>query len=339
MMNFPESGNLYPILFEPIYQRRLWGGTLLKRILDRPLPPTAPGEDPVGESWEVSDRDDAQSKVTNGPLAGCTLGELADHYGAALLGGHCPPGRFPLLVKLIDAGERLSLQVHPDEAYCRAAQDGSEPKTELWYILGCDPQGEILAGLSPRATRDQLGKMLTSPQAAELLQRFPSHPGDSYFIQAGTVHAIGGGNLILEIQQNSDTTFRISDWGRVGLDGKPRQLHLEQGLRAVSFANHVAPRIPAAVGETGFNRKLPLVERHCFTIDQLRLVEEYPEHTGGLSGSFHLLSVVRGAVSVALPGRDPVRLDVGMTGLVPAAAGAYRIVPEGRATVLKTYLK
>ena len=339
MMNFPDSGNLYLFLFEPLYQRRLWGGHLLKDILGRALPATAPGQDPVGESWEVSDRDDAQSKVVNGPLAGCGLSELVRHYGAALLGGNCPPGRFPLLVKLIDAGERLSLQVHPDEAYCRAAQDGSEPKTELWYIVGHEPHGEILAGLSPRATRDQLAKMLTSPQAAELLQRFPSHAGDSYFIQAGTVHAIGGGNLILEIQQNSDTTFRISDWGRVGLDGKPRQLHLEQGLRAIGFANHVAPRIPAAVGETAFNRKLPLVERHCFAIDQLRLVDEFPDHTGGLSGSFHLLSVVRGAVSVMLPGREPVRLGVGMTGLMPAAAGAYRIVPEGRATVLKTHLK
>ena len=338
-MSFPEPGTLYPLLFEPIYQRRIWGGTLLPRVLGRKLPATAPGEAPVGESWEISDRDDAQSKVVNGALAGRELGELVRHYGQSLLGGKWRGGRFPLLVKLIDAGERLSLQVHPDEDYCRAARDGSEPKTEMWYIVGCEPYGEILAGLTARATRDQLVKELASPQVAELLQRFPSQVGDSYFIQAGTVHAIGAGNLILEIQQNSDTTFRVSDWGRVGLDGKPRQLHVEQGLRAIGFANRVAPRIPAAVGETGFNRKLPLVDRFCFKTDCLRLVEEFPDHTGGVAGSFHLLSAVRGEAAVVAPGRETVRLAPGVSTLVPAALGAYRIVPEGRATILKTCLK
>ncbi len=340
-MRLPEAGSLYPLMFQPIYQRRIWGGSLLARVLGRELPPTVADEDPIGESWELADRGDAQSKVANGPLAGCELGALVRHYGQALLGANWDGARFPLLVKLIDAGERLSLQVHPDEAYCRANRDGSEPKTEMWYIVGCEPYGEILAGLTPRATRDLLVKELDSPRVAELLQRFPSQIGDSYFIQAGTVHAIGAGNLIFEIQQNSDTTFRVSDWGRVGQDGKPRQLHIEQGIRAIGFSNRVVPRIPAVVGETNFNRKIPLVDRHCFRVDCLRLVEAFPDHTGNLAGSFHLLTAARGSIRIELPGREDagVTLPTGGSALLPAALGAYRIIPDGHVAVLKTYLK
>ncbi len=338
MTKFIDSGALYLLRFAPVYKRRMWGGSLLARTTARELPETAPDQDPVGESWEVTDRDDAQSVVLDGALAGATLGSLVEHYGQSLLGAHWHGGRFPLLVKLIDAGTRLSLQVHPDESYCAEYQDGSEPKTEMWYIVACEPHGEILAGLTPRATRDQLVEELTSPRAADLLQRFPSQAGDSYFIQAGTVHAIGAGNLIFEIQQNSDTTFRISDWGRVGLDGKPRQLHMEQGIRAIGFANRISPRIPAVVGETRFNRKFPLVDRHCFKVDCLRLVEPYTDHTGGLSGSFHLLSVMKGRIRVAADGVPPVELALGESLLVPASRGGYRIESDGAATVLKTYL-
>jgi len=340
MSDFIEASELYFMQFKPLYMQRIWGGNLLQKTLNRSdMPKLEPNAEPIGESWEITDRSDAQSVVTDGPLAGKTMEELIRHYTQNLLGGLWKGGRFPLLVKFIDAGQRLSLQVHPDEAYCRTANDGAEPKTEMWYIADCEPHGEILAGLTPRATKDQLIASLASPQAADLLQRFPSHVGDSYFIQAGTVHAIGGGNLIFEIQQNSDTTYRISDWGRVDKNGKPRALHLEQGIKAIGFSNRVSRRIPAVIGETTFNRKFPLVDRHCFKVDCLRLVENQPENTGGVNGSFHLLSVMKGSIKLHRANGQTLTLEFGDSALVPAICGNYRIEPiNGPATVLKSYL-
>ena len=339
MGNFIDNDSLYFLQFKPIYMQRIWGGNLLQKKLNRELPPAGENDDPIGESWEVSDRSDAQSEIINGALAGKTLTEAVEHYGAALLGSLWQGPRFPLLVKFIDAGQRLSLQVHPDEDYCRAANDGSEPKTEMWYIADCEKHGEILAGLTIKATKDLLVEALNSPKAADLLQRFPSQVGDSYFIQAGTVHAIGAGNLIFEIQQNSDTTYRISDWGRVDKNGKPRTLHLEQGIKAIGFANRISPRIPAMIGETKFNRKFNLVDRHCFKVDCLRLVDSYPDNTGKHSDSFHLLSVMKGKVQLADSKGNQLTLGLGESALVPAVCGSYRIEPlDGSATVLKSYL-
>ncbi|MBE6366375.1 MAG: hypothetical protein E7052_00490 [Lentisphaerae bacterium] len=339
MGNFVDTNELYFLQFQPIYMQRIWGGKLLQKTLQRNIPEADSTADPIGESWEITDRDDAQSVVTTGALSGKTLRELIEYYGQNLLGGLWQGGRFPLLVKFIDAGQRLSLQVHPDENYCRSVNDGSEPKTEMWYIADCEAHGEILAGLTPRATRDQLVESLSTTRAADLLQRFPSHVGDSYFIQAGTVHAIGAGNLIFEIQQNSDTTFRISDWGRLDKNGQPRQLHLEQGLRAIGFANRISPRIPAVIGETAFNRKFPLVDRYCFKVDCLRVVEKHPDNTGKLSGSFHLLSVMKGKIRLTSGSGQTLTLQFGDSALVPAIMGNYTIEPlDGAATVLKSYL-
>ncbi len=340
MSNIVDSSNLYFLQFKPVYMQRIWGGNLLQKTLNRTdMPQLDDSAEPIGESWEITDRSDAQSVVTDGALAGKTLEELIAVYGQNLLGGLWQGGRFPLLVKFIDAGQRLSLQVHPDEEYCRKAKDGAEPKTEMWYIADCETHGEILAGLTPRTTRDQFIASLDSPKAADMLQRFPSQTGDSYFIQAGTVHAIGAGNLIFEIQQNSDTTYRISDWGRVDKNGKPRTLHLEQGIKAIGFSNRVSPRIPAVIGETKFNRKFPLVDRHCFKVDCLRLVETHFDNTGNLSGSFHLLSVMKGKVKLQGFNGKTLELGFGDSALVPAVCGNYQIEPiDGAATVLKSYL-
>ena len=340
MSNYPESRELYFLQFKPIYMQRIWGGELLAKKLNRTdLPQLNPNDDPIGESWEITDREDAQSVAVNGVLAGKTLRELIEHYNKDLLGYLHTGKSFPLLVKFIDAGQRLSLQVHPDEEYCRKNNDGAEPKTEMWYIADCEKHGEILAGLTARATRDLLVEKLSSPQAADLLQRFPSQVGDSYFIQAGTVHAIGAGNLIFEIQQNSDTTYRISDWGRVDKNGKPRTLHLEQGIKAIGFSNRMSPRIPAVTGETGFNRKFRIVDRHCFKVECLRLVEKYPDNTGNPGASFHLLSVMKGKALISAENKESVTLNFGDSVLVPANLGNYIIEPlDGNATVLKSFL-
>ena len=332
---WPDAEALYPLVFSPIYRERIWGGTLMREVLGREQPATAA---PIGESWEVSDRPDADSTVRNGALAGCTLHELLMHYGTALVGGTARPERFPLLVKLIDAGERLSLQVHPDEIACRSLP-GAEPKTEMWYIIAARRGACILAGLEPRATLVQTKALLDSPEVEQVLRRHPSVPGDGYFIPAGTLHAIGAGNLILEIQQNSDTTYRLSDWGRVDAQGRPRELHVEQGLASVHFTDRSNPRIAGAADTARHNRKFPLVKqcRH-FSVDDLRLADVWHDTTAS-GGGFHLLSCVGTPVAVKLNSGAETELKAGETALVPFACGAYRIEPaehDGTAAVIRT---
>ena len=219
MINF-DKDELYPLLFEPLYKEVMWGGTQLASKLNRPILSDGP---PIGEAWEICDREGFSSSVANGPLAGTTLHELVAGCGKEFVGHRFSGQYFPLLVKLIDAGKRLSLQVHPNEAACAKIGNGAEPKTEMWYIIAAERGAKIIAGLSGKSTRRQFVDNINSSDIEKLLQVFDSYPGDAYFINAGRVHAIGAGNLLLEIQQNSDTTYRISDWGRTDADGKPRK--------------------------------------------------------------------------------------------------------------------
>ena len=339
-MDFVTHDRLYPMKFIPIYQERMWGGTLMPEILRREVPA---GKEPIGESWELVDRDGEVSILENGPMAGATLHELLQNYGKALLGSKAPDSeRFPLLVKLIDAGDRLSLQVHPDENACREIGNGAEPKTEMWYIIAARKDAKILAGLQGRATKQKLISQMSSPAVEELLQVYPSQAGDAYFITSGTLHAIGGGNLILEIQQNSDTTYRVSDWGRVDANGKSRELHVDVGIKSINFMNRTSPRVAGVSGITNHNRKYDVVTT-CpfFTVNDLRLISTWNDDTLN-GGSFHLISAVNGPVVVGRSGDETrsVRLEAGESCLVPACFGKYEITPvnPGETTVIKTTL-
>lgn len=332
-----DNEQLYPLKFHPVYKERIWGGTLMGEHLGRSLPEHS---DPIGESWELVDRDDVASVVAEGTLAGWTLSELFQHYRCALAGEAAEKySRFPLLVKLIDAGERLSLQVHPDENACAELGNGAEPKTEMWYVIAARKGAKILAGLNPRSTRLQLMEKLDSPEVESQLQVYTSVPDDAYFIQSGTLHAIGAGNLILEIQQNSDTTYRISDWGRIGSDGKPRQLHREEGLKSICFTNRTSPRIPGVSVSASFNRKFEMVTM-CpfFKVTNLRLNSMWIDDTAP-GESFHLLSAVNGSVQVGQGDRMTV-INPGESTLVPACFGAYTVTPlqPGETVVIKTTL-
>ena len=222
-----------PIRFVPLYMERVWGGRELASRLGRVLP----GSHPIGEAWEVVDREEAQSVVSDGPLAGKTLHELWTQHRAHIFGPrHEQAGtRFPLLCKLLDARDRLSVQVHPPAAI--APQLGGEPKTEVWYFLACDPHSRIYAGLSAGTTPDSFERALANGTVEQCLHVLPTRSGDSIFIPSGRLHAIGEGNLIVEIQQNSDTTYRVFDWNRVGLDGRPRALHIEESIRSTDFTD------------------------------------------------------------------------------------------------------
>jgi mannose-6-phosphate isomerase len=227
--------------FEPLYQQRVWGGRALETDLGRNLPPA----EPIGESWEIVDRTEAQSIVAGGPHAGQSLRQLLRKYAADLMGPNWPADRpFPMLVKWLDCRERLSLQVHPPGAV--AAELGGEPKTENWYIAHTAPGAELIVGLKRGTTREQFERALGEQTVEQCVHHFRVAAGDSILVHSGQVHAIDAGNLILEIQQNSDTTYRVYDWGRVGLDGLPRQLHIPQSLRSIDWTDFEPAPVRAA---------------------------------------------------------------------------------------------
>lgn len=214
--------------FQPIYQERIWGGRSLATSLGRSLPVGHP----IGESWEIVDRPEAQSRVRNGPFAGQSLRSLIETQTAELMG---PDWRasapFPILVKWLDCHERLSLQVHPPAAV--AAELKGEAKTENWFVAHTAPGASLIVGLKRGVTRGQFEQAIGENTLENYVHRFPVAAGDSILVHSGRLHAIDAGNLILEIQQNSDTTYRVYDWGRVGLDGNPRQLHVREALKSI----------------------------------------------------------------------------------------------------------
>jgi mannose-6-phosphate isomerase len=231
-----------PIYFNPIAMDRVWGG----REFESRLGKTLPAGVPIGELWEVVDRDDAQSVTLSGEFQGLSLNDLWTHNRGEVFGKDyvsSPSKRFPLLVKLLDAREKLSVQVHPP-AHMAAGLKG-EPKTEVWYFLESDPQANIYAGLKQGVTRADFEQRLQQGGVEETLHEIPVKSGESIFIPSGRVHAIGGGNVIIEIQQNSDTTYRVFDWNRTGLDGKPRALHIAESMASIDF-NDFEPSVKSA---------------------------------------------------------------------------------------------
>ena len=227
--------------FQPLYQERVWGGRAFETTLGRRLP----ANDPIGESWEIVDRSEAQSIAEGGLLNGQSLRAILARYGADVMGPAWRVGPpFPILVKWLDCRERLSLQVHPPAAV--AGDLRGEPKTENWYIAQTASGAALIVGLRRGVTRAQFEAAVAANTVEQCVHRFPVAAGDSLLVHSGQVHAIDAGNLILEIQQNSDTTYRVYDWGRVGLDGLPRPLHLAQSLRSIDWTDFEPAPLRAA---------------------------------------------------------------------------------------------
>lgn len=219
-----------PVLFHPLYKERVWGGRAIETSLGRTLPPGQV----IGESWDLVDREDDQSVVRGADWDGFTLRQLIEREPEAVMGtGWNPASRFPILVKWLDCQQRLSLQVHPPAPV--APRLGGEPKTENWFVVRADPKASLIVGLKRGVTREAFEKALQEEKLETCVHRFPSRAGHSILVESGRLHAIDAGNLILEIQQNSDTTYRVYDWGRSGLDGKPRALHIEESLQSIDF--------------------------------------------------------------------------------------------------------
>lgn len=319
---------LYPLQFEPLLRRYIWGGRRLGAELGKPL---GDGDD-YAESWEICDHRADQSRVINGPLAGQTLHQLVAQHGADLLGRHHPQPRFPLLLKFLDARQKLSVQVHPNDEQAARLNPPDLGKTEAWIVLATDPRSRIYAGLRPGCDRTALKRAIAEGACEHCLHSFVPCVGDCVFIPAGTVHALGEGLLIAEIQQASDTTFRLFDWNRVGPDGKPRPLHIEQALEVIDFtAGPIGPQKPepAAAG-----RAERLVSCDKFVLDRWRCNQ--PQELGG-DDRCHIVAVLSGIANLESPWIAR-RLTKGDVVLLPAAAGAVRFDPHGGAELLDAYL-
>ena len=221
---------IYPYKFKPIYKQRIWGGQKLRDFFGKDIPPN----EKIGESWELSDLPKDKTIIVNGELAGKTLSQAIIDLPLEITGRGYFTGAFPLLIKLLDAQDVLSVQVHPDEQTCKLLGEG-EPKTECWYIISAEPGAVIYKGLKKGVTKSQFTQALMDGDVADLLEKIQVEAGQCHFLPAGTVHAIGAGLLIAEIQLPSDTTYRVFDWNRVDENGNPRQLHIKQAIESIHF--------------------------------------------------------------------------------------------------------
>ena len=316
---------LYPMTFAPVYKDYPWGGAGFRRIYGREVP-----FDICAESWEITDRPDGMSVVLNGPLAGTSLHDLLAQHATDLAGTAWHGGPFPLLVKLIDARERLSLQVHPDEQGARAC--GGDPKTEAWLMLDTMPDARVFTGLKPGVTKSAFQKALAAQRLEELLVALPAHAGDVIFIPGGRLHAIDAGCLLLEVQQNSNTTYRVFDWNRMGKDGRPRPLHRQEAFDVIDWQDH-GPGQPRANTGTGPIREL--LACPYFTIEQLvpgdLMQVVLPGHT------CHILFVMEGQMEIVVASQTWTAAR-GTTWLIPAGLGGYSLRAAARSKAARISL-
>jgi mannose-6-phosphate isomerase len=299
----------YPLVLEPRILEKVWGGRRMESVLGRRLPAGVQ----VGESWEVYDRDGASSVVRTGPLAGRTVADLR---------GDAP---FPLLLKILDAADRLSVQVHPDAATAARIGGGAEAKTECWFVLHAEPGAKVWRGLKDGTTREDLARAVADGTVASCLHSFEVRPGDTVFVPAGTVHAIGAGVLLAEVQQNSDTTFRIFDWGR------PREVHVREALESAHFGPRSPDKVPPqVVSDDGRVERLLLVKCTQFAVESVLAMGTFtldvPHDAAGTPAVLHVLSG-EGELRPFRRGIAPVRFARGDTMLLPPAFEEFEVTP------------
>ena len=320
---------LYPLRFEPIYQYRLWGGRRLAGLLTAPLP----GDGPIGEAWVLSDRDDHQSRVADGPLKGQTISQLLAQFPEQVMGRLAGRfRRFPLLLKFLDAREMLSVQVHPADTRTDLLPAGETGKSEAWVVLEAGPKSRVYAGLKPGTTEAGLRQALASGGAADHLAYFTPKPGDAVFLPAGTVHSLGGDIVVFEVQENSDVTFRLYDWGHVdGKTGQPRALQVDQALACIDFAEGpVGPVAPVAEATTPVEREQLFQCKH-FRLSRLRGQSPF---TVGASDAPRALVCIEGDGQIEHGGAT-YAVERGEVFLLPAVAGPCSFRPSSTVSVLE----
>ncbi|NLB68461.1 MAG: mannose-6-phosphate isomerase [Lentisphaerae bacterium] len=309
----------YPLFFKPVYRNYIWGGNRISSLFSRSNTPV-----PCAESWEISARQDGMGIVENGSLAGKTLEQVCYDYGKELLGSHCEETRFPLLVKLIDANKTLSVQVHPNEE--NALRYGGEPKTEMWYFLDASEDSHVYAGLKRGTTVRGFQEAIKRNKVPDSLEKIEVQAGKAMFIPGGLVHAIGAGSLIMEVQQNSDTTYRIYDWGHLGTEGKPRELHVPRALEVVdwrAFATGLETPFKIDTGNIK-NKRERVIRSDIFTMERYTLNE--PELISHDDSSFKILFAKNGAVNISWDSGTEL-IECGRSCLIPANMPDYSLIP------------
>jgi len=309
-----------PILLQPVYKEYIWGGDRLVHEFHRRLNPGT-----YAEAWEIADHPDGRTRIINGPDAGATLSEAIARRGPELLGTGRTETAFPLLVKIIDARETLSVQVHPDDA--SAARCGGEAKSEMWVVLSATPDAHIYSGFKPGVTPADFEQARAAGTIPSLLQRYPARPGMVFHTPGGRVHAIGAGCLLLEVQQDANTTYRLYDWDRPGKDGRPRPLHIEQALKVINWDLTDSPIAPVQPVEPrpGGHAVRPLLNAPHFQVEEWTL--DGPARITHDSRSFLILFPVDGDLRIKTPGQPAMILQRGTTCLLPAALAEFTLQP------------
>jgi len=321
---------LYPLKFSPILKDKIWGGTKLKSLFNK-----AAETDKLGESWELSGYEGDESVVTNGFLAGNNLRELIEIYMGELIGDTVFDEyglSFPLLFKLIDANENLSIQVHPGDEVA-AERHNSYGKTEMWYVVDADKGAELIIGFNDDCSRETYLKAMSEDKVEDLLQKVPVTKGDVFFIPAGRVHAIGKGVVVAEIQQSSDVTYRIYDYKRKDDNGNERELHTEQALDVINFE---ASRQPKTIYSPLLNETTPLITCDYFTTNMLRFNKSLERQYAKLD-SFVAYMCLDGTFTIESEGEKTTVIK-GDTVLIPASIDELSLVPDGEVTLLEVYV-
>ena len=319
------SKPLEPLRFKRHFVEKVWGGRALEQTPGIELP----AQKSIGETWEIVDRENENSVVAEGAFMGQSLRQLMLERGPEILG--CAPagkdGRFPLLVKYLDAKQNLSVQVHPDDETAARMGGDAEAKTEAWYVLDAQPGGMVYAGMHDHVDAASFERLAPTPDIVEAMQAYAVQPGSCILLRGGTVHAIGAGVTILEVQQNSDSTYRVYDWGRNGLDGKPRETHLREALVCARYGDTgAAPRLPEWQAEGPGLESASLAESHVFRMDGLRITG--PVELDSM-GEFRIYSVVRGSGQLlTADGATNHALAAGDVWLVPAVCGIHSVAPQ-----------
>jgi mannose-6-phosphate isomerase len=331
------SQDIYPLTFTPVFKDYIWGGRNLETKLGRQIPPGI-----IAESWEISGHPSSPTRVAQGALAGQTLPQVLNLLGEDLVGYRARPmlerGKFPLLVKLLDANRPLSVQVHPNDDYAAAHEHGELGKTEMWYILHAEPNARLIYGLKQGTTPELFRDKLSAGTLEDCLHYLPIKPGDAIFIPAGSIHALLEGALLAEIQQNSDTTYRVYDWNRLGADGKPRPLHINKAMDVINF-DQIEPDVytPQLIEETGHFMRHYITACPQFNVERITFKQK-GVFAGVCDGStFEIWGAIAGPCQVAWQGQS---LDVPAVGfaLLPAALGDFAIEASADTTLLRAYL-
>lgn len=309
---------LYPLLLTPSLHVKVWGGRKLASELGKPLTENAP----YGEAWELHD----SSVVANGALAGKSLRELIDTYGAAILGeGYDPKEGLPLLIKLLDASDWLSVQVHPNDEQARELEGDPRGKTEAWIILATEPNAQLVIGVKSGTNRETMAQAIRDGNLEKFLVYATVQAGDVLYMPANTIHAIGPGILLYEVQQSSDVTYRLYDWNRMGLDGKPREMHIDKGVKVSNV--EALPAISHPEGEIMVDGAYFRTRRHVLNAKNNLFLNT--------AGAFHAITCIAGTAQIEAAGGS-IRLKKGETALMPAAMGDYQLSGEG--VVLRSYM-